>query len=337
MNYQPKLTAATVIHHVVCDMLYQHEFDIVDFPEIVDLAVINTGLGILRSNFDFVKKTGSFWDSTHWTAVPRPFLDAQTLAYANAVAAWVRSDKNPAWASELPSELIRPMRKSLKYLFSTNDSFFDPATAGQSSLTQSQGEWLELAGQKSTSKQLVAIRHLQADEQLEDKQEILLLDKLRSPARTIVLHSISAVESLKLASKSIAEELRFLAEHRDDEIRAKAMITLTKLGQIDETTIGSAAKMIDGNARHVVFAGVFALSSLDSVPEDVLRVMERGFVRALQTCDYEFVGLFAAAFDKCLDNPDSRIKQLLQDEQPEYLQIAMEALQNVHEQSAAGS
>lgn len=334
MSRETRLTATALIQHLVCDLLYQHEFDILDFPEIVDLAVISTGLGMLRSSFDFVKKTGAYWDSTDWTAFPRPFLVSQTLAYANAIAAWVRNDRDPAWASDLPSELRRPMRKSLKYLFSTKDSFLDPSTANRELLTQSQRDWLKMATQSSTTEQVVAIRHLQFDEQLVDQQVSLLLDKLRSPARTIVLHSISAIESLKLPSKPIAEELRFLAENRDDEIRAKAMITLAKLGQVDELTMACAAKMVDSNARHVIFAGVFALSSVEAVPEDVLRVMERGFLRALQTCDYEFVSLFAAAFKRCLDNPDARIEHLLQDEQPEYLQIAMEALQGVREQSA---
>ena len=335
MNREPNLTAATVIHHVVGDLLYQQKFDNAKLPEIVDLAVINTGLGILQSNLSFVKKAISFWDSTYWTAFPRPFLDSNTLAYANAVAAWVRRDKDPAWANELPDDVKRPMRKSLKYLFSTNDSFFHPSTAGQALLTQSQSEWLKMAAQSSTSKQVVAIRHLEVDEQLGDQQEILLLDKLRSHARPIVLHSISAVESLNLASEPIASELRFLVENRDDEIRAKAMIALTKLGQLDDATIVHAAKWVDSRVRHVVFAGIFALSSLESVTDDVLRVAERAFIRALQTCDYEFVGLFTAALDRWLDDSESYIKQLLQDDQPEYLEIAAEALQNVREQSSA--
>lgn len=335
MNREPKLTAATVIHYVVGDLLFQNKFGYAHFPEVVDLAVINTGLGLLQSSFGFVKQTSSFWDSTYWDASPRPFLDSNALAYANAVAAWVRGDKDPSWCTELRNEVKRPMQKSLKYLLKTNDSFFDPASANTALLKQSQSDWLKMASQSSTSTQLVAIRHMELDKQLADQQEMLLLEKLRSPVRPIVLHSISAVESLMLRSDPVANELRFLVESRDDELRAKAIIALAKLAQLDEETIDAAVKMIDSSVRYVVFAGVFALSSLKAAPDNVLRASERGFVRALQTCDYEFVGLFAVAMDRWLDDPQSHIEQLLQNDQPEYLNIATEALQNVRAQSVA--
>ena len=221
MASEPKLTAATIIHFVVADLLRQRKLGYAHFPEVVDLAVINTGLGVLQSSFGFVKQVGSFWDSTYWDAVPRPFLDSNALAYANAVAAWIRGDKDPAWAESLPSDVKRPMRKSLKYLFKTNDSLFHPDSANQTLLQQSQREWLQRANQSSISSQIIAIRHLEIDQNLVEQQKQLLLDKLRS-SRPMVLHSIAAVERLKLDSDVVADELRVLADSRDDEIREKS-------------------------------------------------------------------------------------------------------------------
>lgn len=333
MDHDPELTAASVIHHVVADLLFQQEFSHAEVPEIVDLAVIVSGLGVFQSGFSFVKQTGSYWDSTYWDAIPRPFLDSHALAYANAMAAWMRDDKDPAWANELPGDVKRPMRKSLKYLFNTNDSFFQPSMANQDLLKQSQHDWFQMALHASTSTQVVAIRHLEFDTKLGDAQEILLEEKLQSPIRSIVLHTISAVESLELASDSIANELRLLVSNRDDEIRAKAIVALAKLGCLDEMSIEKAAAMIDGGVKHVVFAGLFALSSLESVSDHVIKVTDRGLTRALQMCDYEFVGMFVAAFNRWLDDPKSHIERLLQDDQPDYLEIAVEALQNIQEPS----
>lgn len=335
MSYEPRLTAATVIHHVVADLLHQHKLGYAHFPEVVDLTVINTGLGTLQSSFGFVKQVGSFWDSTYWDVAPRPFLDTHALAYANAVAAWIRGDKDPAWADSLPSDIKRPMRKSLKYLFKTNDSFFHSTTADQHLLQQSQREWLQRANQSSESSQIIAIRHLEVDEELREQQEELLLEKLRSSSRPLVMHAISTAETLKLDTEMISDELRLLVDNRDDEIRAKAMIALTKLGQLDELTTEKAANMVDNHVKHVAFAGVFALCTLETVPEPMLRATERGFIRALQNCDYEFVGLFVAAFDRWLDDPAAHFEQLLQGDEPDYLEIAMDALQSVREQSVA--
>ena len=324
-----------MIHHCVSDLLFQEKFPYAHFPEIVDLAVIATGLGALQNGFSFVKQANSFWDSTYWDVYPRPFLDTNALAYANAVAAWARNDKDPAWADGLLSEAKRPMKKSLKYLLKTGDCFLDPSTAAPGILKQSQDRWIELAKQPSISKQVVAIRSLTEDDQFSSQQEALLLDKLRSVERVVILHSITAVESLKLNGGEIVEELKLLVENRDDEVRAKAVIALTKLDQLDEATIGLATKMVSDRVKYVSFAGVFALSSLESVREPVLRSAENGLLRALQSCDYEFVGLYAVALTRWLDDPRAHVEQLLQGDEPEYLRIVLDALDSVEEKAAS--
>ncbi len=263
MMLEPNLTAATLIHHVVGDLLFQNEFEYAECPEIVDLAVVSTGLGILQSNFRFVQQGSRFWDSTYWTDAPRPFLDTEALAYASAIAAWVRGDHDPQWADELPREVKRPMRKSLKYLSKTNDSFFHPSTAATPLLKQTQSDWLQMASDASISRQIIAIRHFEPVEQLWDRQENRLLESLRSPDRSVILNSIAAVESLSFESEQIASELRLLVENQDDEIRAKAMIALARLRHLDDLTIGCAVKMVDSSVKHVAFAGVFALASLE--------------------------------------------------------------------------
>lgn len=291
---------------------------------------------MLQSNIGFVKQVGSFWDSTQWEVAPRPFLDCQSLAYAMAMNAWIRDEPNPEWADQLPSDVKRPMRKSLKYLFKkTDDSFFQLDSARRSSLNQSQTEWSKLAASDSPTKQVIAIRHLEFDESLNQQQEALILKKLQTRNRAVLLHAIEATQRLKNTNEPIADELRLLVQHREDEVRAKALCALTRLGMLDELTVELAAKMLDGNARFVVFSGVFALSSLDSVPTQVLPSANRGLIRALQTCDYEFVGLFAAAFNRWLDDPENHLENLLKEDSPEYLEIALEGLQNVRDQMVA--
>ena len=124
MSHEPVLTAATLIHHLVSDLLYQNGLDRTEFPEIIDLATIGTGTGNLRSQLQFVSQGGAFWDSTRWAASPRPFLDSKALAYTCAVAAWIRDEKDPSLAREIPNEIKRSVQKSLKHLLKTGDSFF---------------------------------------------------------------------------------------------------------------------------------------------------------------------------------------------------------------------
>ena len=310
-------------------MLYQSTFSQPHFPELVELAVIGTGLGVLRSNLMFVKKVATFWDSTHWQIAPPPFLNIQSLAYANALAAWSRDETAPDWLDDMYSEVKRPMKRSLKYLFKTGDSFFNPRES-QHRLNLSAEQWWELAEHPSASTQVIAIRHLNTDQTLTQKQESSLLKKLQSTERATTLNAITTTERLSSGQKtgisdSLAGQIRNLVDHRDDEIRAKAMCALTTVNRIDSSAIDAAANMIEDDIRHVVFAGVHALTTVDQVPDYVSPSFDRSFIKALKSCDYEFVALFAKGYNRWRDDPKQHLELLLSDS-PEFLPIAMEAL-----------
>lgn len=330
LEEDPQLVVATLIHGVVNDMLYQSTSNQPHFPELVELAVVGTGLGVLRSNLVLIKKVASFWDSTHWHMAPPPFLNVQSLAYANALAAWSRDEVAPDWLNDLNSEVKRPMKRSLKYLFKTDDSFFNPQQ-GQHRLNSPDDQWWELMQHPSASTQVIAIRHIKADQELTHKQQSALLEKLQATERAATLNAITTTERLaslqdNKISDLIADQIRILVDHRDDEIRAKAMCALTTVNRVDGSTIDAAASMIEEDTRHVVFAGVQALTTVNQVPEYILPSFDRTFIKALKACDYEFVGLFTKAYSRWHDDPKQHLEQLL-DDSPEFLPIAMEALE----------
>ncbi|MGI9515973.1 MAG: hypothetical protein ACR2NP_02910, partial [Pirellulaceae bacterium] len=217
------------------------------------MAVFMTGLGLLQSNLGFVNQGGNFWDSTQWETIPRPFLDNHGLAYVSAVAAWIRGDKDPEWTNDLPGDVRKPMRKTLKYLFRTNDCFFQPSTT-QSLAGRSPHDWLQEVSGKSKSAKIIAMRHLECNDANRSQVENPLLHHLKSGDRIMQLHSLAAIDRLQMDSDPTVEELRMLVTLRDDEIRAKAMLTLARMQQLDDNTIDVAGRMLDSHARHVVFA-----------------------------------------------------------------------------------
>ncbi|MEM1068764.1 MAG: hypothetical protein AAGI63_07700 [Planctomycetota bacterium] len=325
----PTLGCATVVHGVVVDMIRQNKFSEMILPEMVEVAVIATGLGMPRNSVTLMGKSASYWDSTSWTVAPRPFLDIQKLAYANALAAWTRDENAPSWINDMAPELKRPMNNSLKYLFKTSDSFFD-VSIHQPRLTQPQHDWWRLAESSLSTQQVIALRHLQCDTRFTEQQEILLVEKLRSANRSIVLHAIAAIERMSAeehgnATEAILREWSLLTEHRDDEISAKSMCALTRRNGLSETTIETATNMLESSLRHVVFAGAYALSSLESISDYAVKLVDRCFVRALTACDYEFVEMFCIAYGRWFGDAEAHIKQLLGDS-PEYLPVAMDIL-----------
>ena len=334
------LAVATAIHFVIVDLLVQSDFPGAHLPEIVDAAVIATGLGILRSQIDLVSQSGSFWDSTAWEILPPPFLGAQKAAYAHAIVAWVRGEKSPAWANELSTEIVGSMNKSLKFLSKTNDSFFDNSSEASNTAVANyeQQQWLKLASSKLESSQIIGLKHCVIDPDRDDAAALqkqwsnLLVDKFRSNSKDVVLHAIAAAQRGKIENQLVLDELIVLAENRDDKIRAKALLTLTHLGKIDSTALELAARMLDSRENFVIFAGLNALCSSKEVSEQALPMLDRAFARALANCDQEFVNLFAIGYTNWLDDPAAHFHNLFEADSPEYLEIALEALVAVEEQ-----
>jgi hypothetical protein len=334
------LSVATAIHYVVVDLLVQNNFPGAHLPEFVDVAVIATGLGILRSQIDLVSKSGAFWDTTAWEILPPPFLGAQKAAYAHAMAAWVRKERSPAWTNELTTEIVGPMSKSLKFLLKTNDAFFDcsPATSKTALASYEHEQWLHLASSKLESSQIIGLRHCVIDPAWDDAVALqsqwsnLLVDKFRSNSKDVVLHAIAAVERGKIASPQIADELIALVENRDDAIRAKAILALTSIEKLDSVAMGLAARMLDSREDFLIFAGLQALSWSKEVSDQAMPLLDRAFARALANCDQEFIDQFATGYSRWLADPAAHFHGLFEEDSPEYLEIALEALNDVGEQ-----
>lgn len=336
LKQEPLLTLATLANRLVCDLLVQNGFAYAHLPELVDMAVVVTGLGALQNHISLVNNGGHFWDSTQWETYPRPFLDRHGMAYTHAVAAWLRDQRDPAFLEDTPADLKKPIKKSLKYLFRTGDCFVTrdrlPALSGHTN-----SEWISAVADRSKSKKIIALRQLTPTDQTDVRLAECILSQLKSGDRELCLHAIEAQGKLLIADAAIIDELRMLSTSRDDQIRAKVIMTLTRLGALDDQSIQVAARMLDSRARFVVYAGIFALTSLSSVPEEIVEPANRGFVRSLQTCDYDMIGLFTAAWLRWEENPEQHFEALLKHDSPEYLELALESLATAREQLAAAS
>ena len=322
-----KLTVATLIQMTVLDFLAQKEFAFASRPEMVDIAVVATGLGILRSKIKLVETYAPFWDQSNWMAIGRPFLDDRCLAHVNAVAAWSRHEQNPDWIGDLNVDLQGDVRKSLKYLFKTQDCAFNRSADFRRMQDHTQLEWFQMARGKSKSQQVFAIFNVSGEGA---ELEALMLEKLRSRDQPIVLHALGKVNDLKLDSDPVVDEIRLLVESSsNDDIRAKALLVLSEFKKVDPETMDLARKMLSSRVGHVEFAAIAALSTLNNIPDRVLQSVEKSLIRSLQFCNYDLLNYYLYAFNRWLEDPDAHLENVLADESPEYLRIAIESLDQI--------
>ncbi len=330
---EPELTVATLVNFIMRDFLTQQGFQFSQLPEAVDVAVVACGLGMPQGQLSMVNDSGNFWDPTAWEIGAKPFLDTQSIAYAFALASRVRHESAPTWFVDLPNAVAGPMKKSIKYLSKTNDCFFDLDTVTTEmtlkGLVDRATPGSKTVGNSTT---IVAMKHFQPDESLLPKMESVVENSLRGVNRDVVLHAINAASEIKSFAANVVDELKLNCESSDDLVRAKSMAAIGQLGKLDSDTVPLAAKMLDSKTDFVVFSGLTALMSQPAVDDSVITATDRGFKRALQTCNYQFVGLFAAAYRLWLEDPHQHFYDLLAEDSPEYLQIAINALDENKEQ-----
>jgi len=146
---------------------------------------------------------------------------------------------------------------------------------------------------------------------------------------TLIDLAANGKESTRIVA--VIEELRLLSDNHDQWLRSKAVQAVTFMGQLDDYVADNAAKMLSSSTNYVTYSGLLALSRLDNVSEDVLKLADRGFERALHTCNYQFIEMFAATYKKWLGDPTDHVNKLWDQSSPEYLQMATEAITAVTE------
>lgn len=92
-----------------------------DHEPLTDLLTIYYGLGVFTANsvFSFSQFTNTFGQG--WQAQSRGYLTEEMFGYALALFAWLRAEKNPAWARFLNVNVKSYFKNSLKYIESNSD------------------------------------------------------------------------------------------------------------------------------------------------------------------------------------------------------------------------
>lgn len=312
------LATAALLQSMVLDLLATRGMTEAPSGEFLDAAVVLCGLGEPRAEVELISNAGSYWDATIWDAHPAKFLDHESLAYAHSLAIWCRDG-----SADLPASM-RTAKGALKYLNKTNDSFFQKSLVTDEQLEIKQ--FVELAENGSEATRICAMQFFHSDEASKQQQDEAVLANLRHRSDHVIAHAVSAAQRTQSTSPGVVEELKLLTDNHDDRLRSKAVQAVTLMGQLDDYVADNAAKMLSSSTNFVTYSGLLALVKLDKVSEDVLKLADRGFERALHTCNYPFIELFAGAYNKWLDDPAAHLNKLWGERSPEYYQMATEAL-----------
>lgn len=132
--YEPVTLVGTMAHELAHSRLLGEDRitgNNFDNELLTDLTVVFFGLGIFLANCP--RAATNSVEEWPWTKVPCPeYMTGAMFGYALAQMAWHRRERNPDWAIHLQKDAKHVFWPSLRYLWTTQDSKFQPRLASSS-------------------------------------------------------------------------------------------------------------------------------------------------------------------------------------------------------------
>ena len=121
-------TLSHEIGHVI--LLGQNRItpDDADHEELTDLLTVFMGLGIFPANSVVQESNWTAGQWSGWSVGKRGYLSMDMYGYAMSLYTLARHDPRPGWASHLRQDVRAALKRGVRYIESTQDCEFLPAT-----------------------------------------------------------------------------------------------------------------------------------------------------------------------------------------------------------------
>ena len=255
-----------------------------------------------------------------WSLRKHGYLSAQTLGYALAMFAWIRREREPAWAGHLRLDAADTLRRGLRYLEATEDAAFHPARpwARPGKLTVYQ--LVDQIHEGSPSACVAALwelgrRGAAAAEGVETVDGCLshgLADIRAEAARTLA--------ALGPAGRPAVPSLLDVLDDADAEVRAAAAFALGKLGvQSAETldVVAALAERLEDSDTEAACAAAWALAQFGRAAADRLPAVLDALTQAISRTRYEEIDYVAYALKAIAAEPEAALREVVASCDPE--------------------
>jgi hypothetical protein len=127
---EPECLVATLAHELAHELLLgsgRLSADANDHERVTDLLPVFLGLGLFAANSAMYTETVGRWHMSR----SQGYLQPEQFGYALALFAYLRGEREPNWGKHMTHHYYPSFKAGLRFLFKTNDSLFQPDTAGQ--------------------------------------------------------------------------------------------------------------------------------------------------------------------------------------------------------------
>lgn len=123
-------TLAHEIGHVILLGQNRVSADESDHEELTDLLTVFLGVGIFPANSVVHESNWSDGQWSGWSIGKRGYLSMDMFGYAMSLYTLARSDPRPCWAAHLRRDVRAALTRGVRYIETTQDCEFTPATRG---------------------------------------------------------------------------------------------------------------------------------------------------------------------------------------------------------------
>ncbi|WP_422928223.1 HEAT repeat domain-containing protein [Singulisphaera sp. PoT] len=334
----PVALAASLAHALAHDILLGRGLlaEVAEEREFVaDLLPLFFGLGLFMANVT-VAGVASYPTYHGYADIERRgSFSSWQLGYALALFAHMRGESKPGWAHHLRPEALAAFRKGMRFLKSSNDCLFHPATIRTPLDVPSASEAARRLREGSPTIRVLTLGQIQ-DHHLGGAEVLAEVERLLKH-RSITFPYFAALTLSSMGTAAATTVPTLLRQFPNVDLETKVCFLHAignSQGDPDEA-IPALANLLEDDRIELVFAAATALGKFGRLAGPATRPLVLALEKATLHCHYELMDAIVEALHAVTDDPIAAAEDYLAERNEELRHLAVEALRKAREAEPA--
>ncbi len=325
---------ATLLHHLSSNWLEMNctaSWSPDELDWFSDLLPVYLGWGIFGANTTVFTRSDRVGEFENWRIDRHRILTSRMFAYGLALFAWGHGERHPSWHRLLRPDAKMPFRKMLRYLYTTNDSYFQPETTTYQVHFDSH-QLSQQLDSTSSSILIATMWEIQNRGYFEPDFVDRLTKLLHHADPCVRFESLNSLALGRTLPDRSIEKAASLLSDPSDQVRASAATLIGKIQPAHSNDRYGVGHLLLDTCEAVAMASALAIASFVPNDEYLVRNLLKALRRALVNCNYELAASLGRAFRST--NRDAAEKlELFFKQDPDLQQQALVMMEQETDQS----
>ena len=251
-----------------------------------DLLPVYLGWGIFGANTTVFSRSDRIGEFENWQVDRHRILTSRMFGYGIALFAWGHNERAPDWHRLLRPDAKIPFQRMLKYLWKTDDSYFQPATLTPPAHDNSRDLYRKLES-SSNSILISTLWEIQSRGVFETDFIAPIANCLRHRDPCVRYEALNTLGLGKTLPDAVIQRVARLMSDSSEQVRAAAVTLIGSLQTRENEDVYGVGHLLLDTCEIVVKASADAITSLAPSDEYLSKNLQKALRKSLVHCNFE--------------------------------------------------